>query len=71
MCDKLIECSLDSPRTSKAECEESCTTQLELYETWEDKDKLDAFDAERECIGSSTCDEIRDGVCYDDTVFVF
>jgi len=69
-CTKLLDCDL-SPRVSEEECVESCETQQHLYEDWGDTEKQTAFEKERGCIRQSTCDEIADGTCYDDEIWVF
>ena len=50
---------------------ESCETQQSLYEAWGDQEKQEAFAEERACIRASSCDEIAEGVCYDDEIWVF
>ena len=71
-CRKILRCDeLGVVEYGQIECEESCNRTADLYEDWEDQDKIDAFDAHRQCIGSSTCEEINDGVCYDEEIFIF
>ena len=71
-CGKLLSCELDdSPRTAESECEGACANEEALYTAWDDQDKMDALDAERKCVSSSTCDEIAAGACYDEALFVF
>ncbi len=69
-CRKLLDCDL-SPRVSQEECVESCETQQHLYEVWGDEEKQEAFDAERGCVRGATCEEIAEGACYDDEIWVF
>jgi hypothetical protein len=71
VCRKAMSCELDSPRTSTTECEDTCTHQLRLYQDWDDEELQDAFDEQRQCIADATCDEIADGVCYDEALYVF
>ena len=70
VCTKVMNCDL-SPRVSEYECVTSCTSQKQLYEDWDDVEKQDLFDAHRRCLGSSTCEEIDEGFCYEDDLFVF
>jgi hypothetical protein len=70
-CRKLLDCDLDSERVAFAACVDSCTDLDALYASWEDERIIEAHDAHRRCIGSSTCDEIEDGACYDEDLFVF
>lgn len=53
------------------ECEESCLRQEALYDFEEDEAALDAARRHRQCIGSSSCDEIAAGECYDSFEDVF
>lgn len=74
-CHKLLSCDLtDSPRTAQQECQDACTAEESLYASWKDNDpdnKLDRLKEQRRCIGSSTCDEIDAGVCFDDALEAF
>lgn len=69
-CRKLIRCEL-ADNVAQLECEESCTRQDAQYELEEDDASAKAFREHRRCIGASTCEEIEDGECYDEDVFVF
>jgi len=71
VCKKVLECDLDSDRVSVVECEENCTRQQLLYEIWEDEAKADLFVEHKQCIMGASCDEIADGTCYDEDLFVF
>lgn len=72
VCRKVRDCELDSPRTTQDECVTACEQQEALYDAWEDEDKLDAYHEERRCLGRSSCEEIADGVCYqDEEIWVF
>ena len=62
----LFECSLDSERLALDACEENCERQEFLYKIWDDEVKQDLFDDHKRCIKRSTCDEIAEGVCYED-----
>jgi len=71
VCEKLLACEeVESPRVSETECEDSCTREEALYETWEDERLLDALYDEMECIADSTCAEVAGGACYDEALFV-
>ena len=72
-CRKLLRCDeeLGIVEYGITECEESCNRTNDLYESWEDQDKIDAFAAHKQCIAGATCDEINDGVCYDEDLYVF
>ena len=70
----LFECdNLDSDRVALDECEASCQQQDAVYQVWQDEEKQDLFDAHKSCIGSSTCEEIAAGACYEgyEELFLF
>jgi hypothetical protein len=70
-CKKVLDCAAGGSRLSLTECELSCRDQEALYQSWDDDEKLDAYRAHKQCIGSSTCDEIVSGECDDDLLFVY
>jgi hypothetical protein len=71
-CEKLLSCDeLSNARVDEDECESACETQQAQYDKWEDYQKQDAFDQERNCIVDSTCAQVADGACYDDELFAF
>ena len=71
-CEKAIDCQLDSPRTSFDACYDDCERQRSLYaDWWENDEKSDRFDDHRDCIADSSCEELEEGVCYDEEIFVF
>jgi len=71
-CNKALSCELDSPRTSLDACVEDCERQRSLYrDWWEDEEKLERFEEHRRCVMQSNCDEIAEGVCYDEELFIF
>jgi hypothetical protein len=71
-CRQLVsDCDL-AGAMSQTECEETCENQRDLYHhEWHDEIKQDAFDAQLQCIQTSTCDEIAGGGCYDPEVWSF
>lgn len=71
-CEKALSCDLDSPRVSFDACYDDCERERTLYSDWWENDEMsDNFDDHRNCIADSTCEELRDGVCYDDALFIF
>jgi hypothetical protein len=58
-------------RMSSAECQEECKQQQELYATWDDTQLRAGLDDELSCLKSSSCDDIEDGVCYQDDLWSF
>lgn len=67
----MLDCDLGSTRVARDECVLSCQLQQTLYREWEDKAKIKAFRAHKRCIRSSTCEEIAEGACYDETLFLY
>ena len=64
--------TIKSPKAGTAdECQAVCEDQKALLSRWTDTQKQDAFDAELRCLQESSCDEIAEGVCYDDEVWSF
>jgi len=70
VCRKARECDL-SPRLAQDECVEACDRQRTYFDVEEDDEGKKAFIQERECIVSSTCEEIQDGACYDPYLYPF
>ncbi len=72
VCDKLVDCDgLPTQRMSSAECEESCKQESELYDSWGDVQKQDAFQAELDCLRDETCEDIAADTCYDETTWAY
>lgn len=72
VCEKLVTCDEVESYTQRSErCEETCVYQEDLYEEWESQDLQDALVESRECVAASTCEQIADGECYDETLFAF
>jgi hypothetical protein len=74
LCGKLNRCETD-PLVTIDECRLSCERELESYTTLakeeDDREPLKAFNQHRLCLGNHSCDEIADGVCYDEALFLF
>jgi hypothetical protein len=72
VCRKILDCgTLESQRVAVEECELSCEVQAALYADWEDEAKEEAFDDHKRCLMQESCDDIAEGVCYDEDIFVF
>lgn len=65
-----MDCGIETTRLAKDECVLSCRLEEGLYDAWEDDEKVKAFKEHKRCIRSSTCEEIADGSCYDELLFV-
>ncbi len=70
VCAKVVRCEV-TPGLTRDECEESCNRQDVLYELEQDDLATEAFAAHRRCVASATCEELEDGVCYDEQLFAF
>lgn len=71
-CEKLLSCDeVESPRVSERECERACTTQEELYLSWDDVELQQAFSDHKRCVDQEECGAIAEGVCYDERLFAF
>ena len=71
VCEKLTTCDELDSISSEIDCQSACTAQELLYEDWEDEEKRNAFDELKVCIGENTCDEIADGLCYNEVIYMF
>lgn len=70
VCEKLVECDgLPTQRMPNEECAEACVDQEELYDRWADVQKQDALTAQLDCLRDSTCEDIAQGVCYDEYIW--
>lgn len=70
-CSKVLDCDLGSTRVARDECVLSCQIQQTTYREWDDEVKKQAFREHRRCIRASTCEEIAEGACYDEELFLF
>ena len=73
VCDKITSCAQldDYSGTHPDFCAENCIRQETLYDVWDDTDLLDRLDAHKVCLMDATCDEVADGVCYDEELYAF
>lgn len=69
VCNKIEKCApeIGAERIIPGQCEESCKRENQLYDAWQDDSKIDAFEEQRRCVMQSSCDELADGACYDDS----
>lgn len=72
-CARLKKCAsdLDSERMTAEECQESCERERDLYDAWDDDEKRKAFRKHLTCVANSTCEELDEGVCYDELLFIY
>jgi hypothetical protein len=73
LCRKLLDCEgVETPRVGQEECEASCLVQERLYEdAWDDPVLRDKFRAHKRCLQDESCEDIADGVCYDEDLYVW
>ena len=69
-CTRLDSCSTGLQTATNIDCVETCVTLQQLHEETNDDDSREAFAAHRRCLVSSTCEEIDEGVCYDETLYL-
>ena len=69
----IVECDgVSHEGTTQNDCEAQCEDQRTLYEDiWEDEDLEQRHDDYRNCVVDSTCEDIEDGVCYDEELFAY
>lgn len=71
-CRKVLKCEdVPSNELSIGECNAECVRQGEYYELNDDEAGAEAFSAHKQCLNTSSCDEILAAVCYDDELFGF
>ena len=72
VCNQLLDCDeVESFRVSEAECRAACLREEELYTDWQDLDALEIHYDQRSCIVDASCEEIADGACYDEELYLF
>jgi len=72
VCTKLLECDeVESSRVSEYECRDSCQREENLYEGWEDLQALELHYDQMSCIMDASCQEVADGECYDEELYLF
>ena len=70
VCKKMRKCDV-SPRLAQTECEEACIRQADFYQSEADRDRFEDYQAHKRCLKQATCEEIHDGECYDEDIYVF
>lgn len=69
-CKKLVSCGdIESPEMNQQECESACNAQVNLYEDQQDETKQNALDDFKSCVVEETCEDLVEGVCYDEEVY--
>jgi hypothetical protein len=70
VCRQVRACDLPTAdQLTQSECEEACTRQQAYYDDLGDPERIEAFRDHRQCVVAATCDELRDGACYDERLF--
>jgi len=71
-CKKILSCeNIDAPSMNIDECTSACSAQQNVYEGWDDAQKIEAFDDLKSCIVAEECDTVADGFCYDEDVYIW
>lgn len=69
-CEKLLACDeLDTPLIALQDCTDACLTQEQLYDEWNDGEKLDALSEFKTCVADNECSDIAEAVCYDEEIY--
>lgn len=73
VCRKLVnDCeAVETPRQGSEDCEAWCNTQQALYDKWKDTELREDFTDYKRCVIDESCEDIADGVCYDETLYAF
>ncbi|MCB9742595.1 MAG: hypothetical protein H6740_08350 [Alphaproteobacteria bacterium] len=71
-CRKLIRCEvIESSAVNEDLCSADCSSLENLYDYWDDQQLVNELQETRRCIGESTCEDIADGVCYEEDLYPF
>lgn len=66
-CDHLMQCTeVVSDLQYPEECAETCLIQEDQYRNWDAPELEARFEAHRDCLKDSTCEDIAAGACYDE-----
>ena len=69
-CEKILACDeLETPLTALQDCTDACLTQEQLYDAWNDGEKLEAMSTFKSCVADSECSDIAEAVCYDEELY--
>jgi len=67
----VLACDLESDRVTIDECEAACFFQERLYEDRQDDALRDRLADHKRCLNRESCDDLADGVCFDEGLFSF
>ncbi|MFK7927621.1 MAG: hypothetical protein AB8H79_05510 [Myxococcota bacterium] len=70
-CRNVLACDLESDRVTVDECEAACVFQERLYEDRQQDALRDRLGDHKRCLNRESCDDLADGVCFDDELFAF
>ena len=73
-CNQLLDCEnegLQSPLMNLDECTSACAAQSNHYEDIEHAEKQQAFDELQSCLVAETCEDLSEGVCYTEEVYIW
>ena len=77
VCRKLSRCDevQAADYVTKEECRDLCEVQQEYYDRLEDDEETEALFEQwndwKWCTETSTCEEVGDGICYDEDLYAF
>ena len=67
VCDKLSTCSdIDQGIGNSIDCQSACLAQQEAATN---DDREESFSDLKNCLSSSTCSDIEEGICYDEELY--
>ena len=70
VCDKLLSCeALDVGDVGDKECELDCAVQQSAYEG--DEERTAAFEAYKDCVLETSCEELIEGACHNEALYAF
>lgn len=70
-CRKLDSCAADGSTVTRIECEDQCLGLIQSHDDVNDDVRKELFAAHRRCVIGATCDELEDGVCYEEELYAY
>ena len=69
-CEVLLDCDeTHTDRLALDDCTAACLVQERLYDDWEDTELRDSFTEYKTCVTEESCQDIADGICYDEELY--
>lgn len=67
-CEQLLECGEEMASSSEATCQLDCAVQ---EDAWSGTDLEEDFSDYLSCVSESSCTQLDDGICYNESLYSF